>query len=326
MSIILQTKNLSIGYNQKVVLKNINIELKQGDFVCIVGANGIGKSTLLKTLSGLLSKISGDIYIDTKTIESYKSDELYKNISVVLTDFINKSFLNVYDIVTTGRYSYSGLLSKMSLKDKEIIRHSIELVNLKGYENHFFSELSDGLKQRTMIAKAFAQSTPIVMLDEPTAHLDLINKYNIFLLLKNLAETSGKSIIVSTHELELASQVADKILIVGNNKSIISGTTEDLMIADAFKSCFETDKIKYNSETGRFSFIPENKGLKVNLIGEGRRYFWTKKALIRKGYTISDISDISITCNKTDWSFQKKNFKKTLSNIEQLLDELVLKK
>ncbi len=211
----LEAQHLTIGYETRTVARDLTFQAQAGEMICLLGQNGCGKSTLLRTLSGLQPAIQGTFHISTagnhRSIVSLTSAEKAKLIALVLTERLSIENTRVHDVVAMGRYPYSSFLGGLTPEDETIIATSLEQVGMHEKATEFFNCLSDGEKQRVLIAKALAQQTPLILLDEPTAHLDLPNRIRILLLLRELAHTQGKCVIISTHELDLALQLADTI-------------------------------------------------------------------------------------------------------------------
>jgi iron complex transport system ATP-binding protein len=212
---ILHTENLSVGYRHKgklrVVQKALDVSVFSGNFTVLVGANGCGKSTLLKTLAGLHPPLHGCVRMGNDDLYRIPIREKAKRIAIVLTDPVRVSGLSVWDLVAMGRSPYTAWMGNLSRHDREKIAESLALIALDGYENRQVSELSDGEKQRVMIAKALVQDTPVIFLDEPTAHLDVNNRIEILSRLKEICEKTGKSMLLSTHELDLALQLSNRM-------------------------------------------------------------------------------------------------------------------
>jgi iron complex transport system ATP-binding protein len=204
---MIDIRNLEIGYKSKgktiQVFKDINVTLNAGDLVGLMGDNGIGKSTLLKTITGNLVPLSGDITINGKSIIQYSAQQLSQLLSIVVTEKIGGFNLTVWDVVATGRTPYINIFGKLTLKDEAIVSESLEQLNLIPLKDKLIDELSDGQRQKVMIAKSLAQQTPIIVLDEPTAFLDHTSKHHLFSILKKLCFEQSKLIIVSSHDLEL---------------------------------------------------------------------------------------------------------------------------
>ena len=233
-SVSISTNKLTIGYGETVVQRDLTFSLYAGEMVCMLGPNGCGKSTLLRTLAGLQPALSGEYtHCDAK------------NIALVLTERLSLENTTVHDVVAMGRYPYTSFLGGLTPEDESIIAESLLQVgfDLSPFNFHlsFFNNHSDGEKQRILIAKALAQQTPIILLDEPTAHLDLPHRILILRLLRNLAHEQGKTILISTHELDLALALSDRILLMTPGKGIQLDTADNLRKTDAFTSAFGMD-------------------------------------------------------------------------------------
>ena len=230
----ISTNNLTIGYDQKVVQRDLSFSLFQGEMVCMLGPNGCGKSTLLRTLAGLLPAIGG-----TFEIQNTKSN-IQNSTALVLTERLSLENTTIHDVVAMGRYPYTSFLGGLSAEDEQVVSQALANVGLEGPEDSFFNAHSDGEKQRALIAKAIAQETPIILLDEPTAHLDLPNRIKILQLLRRLAHEQGKTILISTHELDLAIQLSDRILLM-SKQGIQLDTANNLREKNTFTEAFGMD-------------------------------------------------------------------------------------
>lgn len=244
-NIILESHNLAIGYHYPgtvplILAQGLHLTIEHGQVIGLLGPNGSGKSTLLRTLAGLQPAISGSLTVMGQAIRSNHVRQTARMLSVVLTDRIEVRNLTVYQLVSMGRYPYTDWLGRTGGDDHERISHALEQVRLKGYANRFFNELSDGEQQRTLLAKALVQDTPLIILDEPTAHLDLPNRVSIMRLLRNLADDTGKSILFSTHDLDLAIHTADHLWLLRNGGMLCKGSPDELMAGDAFEVTFRT--------------------------------------------------------------------------------------
>lgn len=289
-------QNLSVGYQKgkekNLLLDHIDVSLPSGKLVCLLGSNGSGKSTFLKTLAGIHPPLSQPA--DQTLIEFQKPG----NIAIVLTDKLNLSNLSVYDLVTTGRYAYVNWLIQLSETDKQAIDQAFHLVGIDQLKDKFVDELSDGQQQMVMIARALAQETPYIFLDEPTAHLDLNNRMEIMTLLRKLAHQHNKTILVSTHELDLALQLADVIWLV-QDKKIVSGIPEQLVLNGILDNAFPSKG--FNLKTGEMKY-EHTQNIGINLTGEGYRYLWTKNMLERLGYKISnETGHLNIVVTNEKW-------------------------
>ena len=236
-NVSISTNNLTIGYGRHIVQRDLNFELHAGEMVCMLGPNGCGKSTLLRTLAGLQPALSGTF--TTSTLNSQLST--LPHIALVLTERLSLENTTVHDVVAMGRYPYTSFLGGLSSIDEQIIEQSLRDVRLDGVGHTFFNDHSDGEKQRTLIAKALTQETPIILLDEPTAHLDLPNRIRILQLLRRVAREQNKTILISTHELELAIQLSDRIMLMTPQRGIQLDTPTNLREQDAFTAAFGMD-------------------------------------------------------------------------------------
>lgn len=215
---MIDIKQLEIGYKIKretiSVFKNINTTLNAGELAGLMGDNGIGKSTLLKTITGNLVPLSGEILVNSKSITNYSAQELAQLLSIVVTEKIGGFNLTVWDVVSTGRIPYINVFGKLSSEDEQIVTSSLEQLNLLPLKDKLIDELSDGQRQKVMIAKSLAQQTPIILLDEPTAFLDYTAKHHLFTILKKLCEKQNKLIIVSSHDLDLMKKYITKSIMM----------------------------------------------------------------------------------------------------------------
>jgi iron complex transport system ATP-binding protein len=245
-----------------------------------MGPNGAGKSTLIRTLARLQKPLSGTL-----------SENNEKSIALVLTDRIISSSMSVYELVAFGRYPYLGWDIALTREDKQIVDEAIQDVRIQHLADKKINELSDGQVQMAMIARALAQRTPILLLDEPTAHLDLNNRLEIMNLLRNLARTQHKAILVATHELDLALQTADLIWLTTPDKKIKVGIPEDLVLDGSLDEVFQFKG--FDLKTGKMDH-EAHRGIAIRLAGTGHELLWTKNALERNGFEISENGKIEV--------------------------------
>lgn len=211
-------EQLSVGYKGfPPVVSNINVEIKSGELTCLIGSNGIGKSTLLKTLTGFLPKLSGRLLLDGYDINMLSQRERAKYISIVLTYKSDVQNLSVTEMIGMGRMPYTGFWGKLNTSDQTIVAEAIEMVGIEHLKNRMIQTLSDGERQKVMIAKALAQQTPVILLDEPTSFLDFPSKVEMLQLLHRLAKETNKVVFLSTHDLELALRIADRLVELNKN-------------------------------------------------------------------------------------------------------------
>lgn len=233
---MLEAKNISIGYNNSI-LSNINLSC-DFEVIALIGANGSGKTTLLKSISGLIPLKSGNILINNINIDDMSNAEQAHYIANIFTNQPINELLKVIDILSFGRIPYLSLGGKLKKEDVEIIEHYIQEFNLNPLKHKIFRDLSDGEKQQVMIARALIQKTPILLLDEPTAHLDIVNKRNVFNTLKSIKENEGKLIIIITHDISLALEFADSIWLIDKDKTFQTFQTKDIKKEDLLEKLF----------------------------------------------------------------------------------------
>ncbi|MCI0751947.1 MAG: ABC transporter ATP-binding protein [Flammeovirgaceae bacterium] len=306
--ILFSVSDLKVGFRDHALFENLTLDLKAGELVCFMGPNGVGKSTLIKTLAGLhppLSHLKGGL----------KGGE--KKISVVLTDKIQVADMSVRELVSFGRYPYLGWNINLSSHDDEIVSRAIGQVRIQHLSEKKLFQLSDGQLQMAMIARALAQETPVLLLDEPTAHLDLNNRVEIMNLLLSLCKKERKAVLVSTHELDLALQTAD-LLWLAMNKTIKKGIPEDLVLNGALDELFQFKG--FDLKTGKVQHSP-HRSKHVGLKGEGAELLWTKNALERNGYQVSD-RGIHVSISKAGNKFMWRVDEKIFDSISELLKHL----
>lgn len=241
-NVSISTNNLTIGYGTHAVQSSLTFSLCEGEMVCMLGPNGCGKSTLLRTLAGLQPPLSGTYEVQGLSSEkaSENSADRAKQLALVLTERLSLEHTTVHDVVAMGRYPYSSFLGGLSVDDEAVIADALQQVGLHNMADTYFNAHSDGEKQRILIAKALAQQTPVILLDEPTAHLDLPNRIRTLQLLRHLAHEQSKTILISTHELDLALQLSDRILLMSEG-GIQLDTATALRQSDAFTAAFKMD-------------------------------------------------------------------------------------
>lgn len=253
--IILKTKDLSIGYASKkartVVASNINIELHKGELIGLVGGNGIGKSTLLRTITNVQDALSGEIFINEKQIKKYPALDLAKVLSLVLTEQMMSKNLSVFELVALGRQPYTNWVGNLSENDMTVINKALTQTNILDLKHKRCYELSDGQLQKVMIARALAQDTDLIILDEPTTHLDMYHKAYILKLLQKLAKETNKTILFSSHEIDLAIQLCDTLIVMSKD-NVVYDTPCNLISNGTFKSLFPKDLIAFDEKTGSF--------------------------------------------------------------------------
>ncbi len=287
---IIELQNLIVGYkkgNQTFpVMKFPDIKVQKGDFIAIAGQNGIGKSTLIKTLVQLIPKVSGEVLIKGKFSSLYSRTKLASLISYVSTEVVHAQQITVRDLVAFGRYPYTNWFGKIEREDWTIIEEAIEMLELEQLAPRFIDEISDGERQRTMIARALAQQTEVVILDEPTAFLDLPHKHEIINLLGKLTREHHKTIIFTTHDLGIAIREVDKLWLLSND-GFYNGSPEDLILNGTISKTFNTKKVSFDNRRGEFEVKKTYKPF-FYITGKTTAIHWTRNAIEKDGFTVLD--------------------------------------
>ena len=298
----IETTALSIGYKSggskvHLVHEALNLQLYPGELTGLLGLNGAGKSTLIRTLCGFQPMLKGSIRLMDKDLKDYSQSRLARIIGVVLTEKTNAGGISVYELVSLGRHPYTSFLGHISRADHQIIEESIAAVGIAHKAKHYISELSDGERQKAMIAKALAQQCPIILLDEPTAFLDVTARIEIITLLRRLAVEQQKAILLTTHDLELALQTSDCLWLQAKGRPMVCGTPEDLILNGAFESFFSKDGIVFDRSSGKLSMVTSLSPIGVE--GDPITAYWIGNALIRNGYRPSAVNNayINIYCD-----------------------------
>lgn len=300
---IISAENIGIGYtktkhrSETALYEDLSFKLYSGELVCLIGSNGAGKSTLLRTISSSQPALNGKIFLDGKDIISYSEKELSRLLGLVLTDKTSAGGLLVRELVELGRYPYTGFFGQLDKGDKLIVEKAMTDVGIIHKAETYVAELSDGERQKAMIAKALAQECPVVLLDEPTAFLDIESRIDIMNLLHNLAMYQGKTILLSTHDIDLALLLADRLWLLSREKGLISGVTEDIILSGKMDHFFKGENIVFNRDTG--NFLPNRRNdrkvfaeIKGELFHE--LYHWLNNTLQRHGFAMTDNKEDSL--------------------------------
>lgn len=254
-NVVLKTKNLSIGYSSKkeeiVVASNINIALKKGELIGLIGTNGIGKSTFLRTLTKVQPPISGHVFINNKSLNTYSGLNLAKTLSLVLTEPLASKNFTAFELVALGRQPYTNWIGNLTATDINAVNNALTEINIEHLKHKKCFELSDGQLQKVLIARALAQDTDIIILDEPTTHLDMYHKARTLKLLKELAKNTNKTILFSSHEIDLAIQLCDEMIVMTKNDVVIN-TPCNLISSGIFNALFPEDLIAFDETSGSF--------------------------------------------------------------------------
>ncbi len=256
--IILQASKISIGYSHKkektIIASNIDLSLRKGKLIALIGANGIGKSTLLRTITGIQKTISGIVLLNGTNIHELDALTLAQNLSVVLTEKLPPSNLTVFELIALGRQPYTNWIGKLTDADIAKVNEAMELTQISHLATKKHFEISDGQLQKVLIARALAQDTPLIILDEPTTHLDLLHKVSLFKLLKKLTQETDKCILFSTHDIDMAIQLSDEMIIM-TPETVVQDEPCNLISKGSFTSLFNNEHIIFDPEKGKFLII-----------------------------------------------------------------------
>jgi ABC-type cobalamin/Fe3+-siderophores transport systems, ATPase components len=299
---VIETKDLDIGYvlkggARKVVHNGLNLRLYAGEVTCLLGLNGAGKSTLLRTICGFQQPLSGQVYLQGKPLNGFSQLDFALAVGVVLTEKTNAGGITAYELVALGRQPYTGFFGRLHKEDHRIIRESLASAGIAHKAHNRVAELSDGEKQKVMIAKALAQQCPIILLDEPTAFLDVTSRIETMVLLRKLAVEQNKAILLSTHDMDMAIQMGDCFWLLDRQRAMACGVPEDLILNGTFGSFFEKDGILFDATTGKLNTeIPTTC---IGVEGDFITSYWVGNALLRNGFRPAEVhrDRISVICH-----------------------------
>jgi iron complex transport system ATP-binding protein len=295
---IVELENVAIGYRQRgrqqrVVVRDISVSLNAGEFVCLLGPNGAGKSTLIRTIAGMQPPLTGSISLDGKSLPSYSARELAQRMSLVLTQRAAVGMMSAATLVSLGRHPFTDWSGRLGVHDAVFVRKAMAAVGIEELAQRPVCELSDGERQKVMIARALAQDPHVMILDEATAFLDLPRRVEFMHLLHSLAADCRRAILLSTHDLDLALRCADRLWLLPLGGPLQQGVPEDLVLNDAFASAFPDAEVRFDKESGAFRRHSADRGI-IALHGEDIPAMWTYRALERAGYRIVPPGDAHI--------------------------------
>ena len=295
---VLASKNLSIGYHlggkeRRIVAHGLTLSLTEGELVCLIGPNGAGKTTLLRTLAALQKPLEGQVELGGKAIAQMQVKEIARIVSLVLTDPVEVGQMRVKELVGMGRFPYTNFFDSHNPSDELAVRDALSSADAENLTGRLFTELSDGERQHVMVARALAQEPKLMILDEPTAYLDLPGRVKMMLMLQKLAHQEGKAVLCSTHDLDLALQVADRVWLMDRDGSITQGSPEDLVLRGELGKTFNRPGVEFDPSSGKFKTEIESHQ-KVILRGSGIEKFWTMRALIRVGFDVLEEGNASL--------------------------------
>ncbi|MFM7628457.1 MAG: ABC transporter ATP-binding protein [Algoriphagus sp.] len=285
--IALEGRGISLGYVQegrrKEILQDLDFQLFTGEFTCLLGPNGVGKSSLVKSILGELLPWKGNMLLQGKALRSLDIQERAKQVAVVLAQSAYPGTMTVGQLVALGRTPYLGWGGKLQEEDRKKVYQAMEDTRISHLQNERLSELSDGLRQKAMIARALAQDGSVIVLDEPTAHLDLVNRLEIMSLLREISRSQGKAILVVTHDLDIALETADRFWILNCGLPLLSGKPEDLVLSGQIQALFPSDRYRFNVARGRVEWSQVMPDYLIE--GPAEKVYWVKKALVKAGIT-----------------------------------------
>ncbi|NJO82562.1 MAG: ABC transporter ATP-binding protein [Blastochloris sp.] len=332
MNVLLETHDLSIGYQvphrpSVVIARDLQLRLSLGEIVCLIGPNGAGKSTLMRTLAGMQKPLGGRVLLGNQELHRLLPIDRAKRLGIVLTERPNVGLLSGYALVALGRHPYSDWTGRLTRYDEAVIHWAVDAVGAGDLAERPVMELSDGQRQKLMIARALAQEPELILLDEPTAFLDLPRRVEMMQLLKHLTRETGRTVLLSTHELDLALRTADAIWLMSDG-IVRMGTPEDLILNRAFESAFQSEGLNFNRETGTFN-TNHQMGRVVAVIGSNVAYTWTCRALERAGFTLAQNGTVPDICievqgndDQPDWRLSSGSTQTTYTSIHDLLQAL----
>lgn len=330
---VLTTQDLGIGYEQRkrasatplFIASGLNLTLRAGELVCLLGPNGVGKSTLMRTLAGMQPPLAGQVLLGDMDISVLRPRDLAQHLSVVLTERVDVGNLSVYALVALGRHPHTDWLGRLTPDDEAVVRWAIEAVGAASLAHRPIHELSDGERQRVMLARALAQEPAVLLLDEPTAFLDLPRRVELMRLLRHLAQTTGQALLLSTHDLDLALRSADVLWLMTPGGTLHVGAPEDLVLNGAFAAAFHNDGVSFDAATGAFQMTAPMREA-VHLSGEGLPVIWTRRALERAGFWVVDAAeaaalqiDVVPDHDQTCWCVRRNGTMHTHTSVYELV-------
>jgi iron complex transport system ATP-binding protein len=330
---LLRTEALSVGYRGPrrrdiVVSDGLSLSLRDGELVCLIGPNGAGKSTLLRTVGGMQRPLSGRVWLDGKDVHALPPRALARTVSVVLTERPPASLMNVYQIVSVGRHPHTDWRGTLTETDHDAVRQAIDTVKVRAFIDRQLHELSDGERQRVMLARALAQEPRLMILDEITAFLDLPRRVEIMHLLRDLAHEGGRAVLLSTHDLELALRHADTVWLCAPGGRVIVGPPEELVWNGAMQDVFAGEGLSFDMERGSFITRHANRGV-VSVRGQGHHAMWTGRALERHQFEVVHSPangwpevDVHVSGTQVSWTLRAGSTTRQIASLPELLEQV----
>lgn len=280
---IIKTQNLAVGYGKQVVVDGVDIEGLKGQVICLLGPNGSGKTTILRTISGLLAQVDGTVHINGQDLSNLKEKDLAKKLAIVLTERLSPGLLTVFEIASMGRFPHTGFFGRLSEEDVVKTKEALKLVNADYLSERYFNELSDGEKQKVLLARALVQEPELIVLDEPTSHLDVRHRIEVISILKKLSKEKGITVVLSLHDVDLALKICEFALLVKNGAILDYGRPENIIKEDTVKNLYDIHCAEYNELLGSIE-LQNNVHPSVFVIGGGGTGTRVYRMLVKHGY------------------------------------------
>ncbi len=284
---VLECAGLSVGYKNIPVIQDINLSIGKGEFVTLLGPNGAGKTTLLRTLSKHLEPVSGTIIIEGRDIGNIRQAELARIMAVVLTEKVSPPLFDVFQFVALGRYPHTDFLGRLGPRDREVVRRSLRAVHAEELQRREFASLSDGEKQKVLVARALAQEPDILLLDEPTAHLDLKHRMEVMAILRHLCQSQGITVIASLHDVDIASKVSDRVALVKDGAITHFGYPEEVLTSDIVSCLYDFDSACFSNHLGSIELRGDGHRGKVFVVAGMGTGAGVYRMLAKQGYALS---------------------------------------
>ena len=319
MDPLIKLENITIGYSNVPLIKQISASVAKNELTIILGKNGVGKSTLIETILGFQKSIEGTIYFRNQNQSDFNESELAKEVAVVFPKLHSIPKISVFETVASARIVHHKVLKKLSETELTFINETIDLVGLSLIKKNYLTEISEGQLQLVMIARALCQDTPLIILDEPTANLDLENQYKIYELITNLKVKTGKSFLMITHDADLALSYADKIWWI-ENKQLFDGIPEEIAFKHRIIEKLSGNFLKYNLNSDYYQNFKKSEN-KISIKGKSEFSYWVKRALIRKDYEIDENAKECVEVTDNCIIFDQQKFSSILALLNYLEHE-----
>ncbi len=278
-----KTQDLAVGYNGKILIHDINVEIEKGKILTLIGPNGAGKSTILRSIAKHISTIAGSVYIDRQNISSWSVKEMAQQVAVVLTERIHPELMTCAEVVAMGRYPYTNMMGKLTPQDKAVVNDSLSRVGALDLADQDFLTLSDGQKQRIMLARAICQEPSVIILDEPTAYLDIRHKIELLDILREMAHEKQITVIMTLHEIDLATKISDYLMCIKGETIAAFGTPEEILKQDTIEKLYDLQKGSYNLLFGSVELVRPEGDPTAFVIAGGGYGIACYRALQKKG-------------------------------------------